>query len=54
MGATMMLDHLGMAEQAGRIRAALAGAIREKDTLTPDLGGSGTTDSFTEALIRRL
>jgi len=54
MGATMMLDHLGMAEPAGRIRTALSGAIREKDTLTPDLGGSGTTDSFTEALIRRL
>ncbi|HEU0016088.1 MAG TPA: isocitrate/isopropylmalate family dehydrogenase [Longimicrobium sp.] len=54
MAAIMMLEHLGMAEQAGRIRRALEAAVREGDTLTPDLGGSGTTDTFTEALIRRL
>ena len=54
MGATLMLDHLGMREPSRRIVAALEGAIRENDTLTPDLGGTGTTDSFTEALIRRL
>ena len=54
MGATLMLDHLGMREPSRRIIAALEGAIRENDTLTPDLGGTGTTDSFTEALIRRL
>jgi isocitrate dehydrogenase (NAD+) len=54
MGATLMLDHLGMREPSRRIVAALEGAIRENDTLTPDLGGSGTTESFTEALIRRL
>ncbi|HEX8209544.1 MAG TPA: isocitrate/isopropylmalate family dehydrogenase [Longimicrobium sp.] len=54
MGATLMLDHLGMREPSRRIIAALEGAIRENDTLTPDLGGTGTTDSFTDALIRRL
>jgi isocitrate dehydrogenase (NAD+) len=54
MGATLMLDHLGMREPSRRIVAALEGAIRENDTLTPDLGGTGTTESFTEALIRRL
>ena len=54
MGATLMLDHLGMREPSRRIVAALEGAIRDNDTLTPDLGGSGTTESFTEALIRRL
>jgi isocitrate dehydrogenase (NAD+) len=54
MGATLMLDHLGMREPSRRIVAALEGAIRENDTLTPDLGGTGTTDSFADALIRRL
>ncbi len=54
MGATLMLDHLGMRDPSRRIVAALEGAIRENDTLTPDLGGTGTTDSFAEALIRRL
>jgi isocitrate dehydrogenase (NAD+) len=54
MAATMMLDHLGMRTEASRIRAALEGAVREKDNLTPDLDGTGTTDSFADALIRRL
>ncbi|HYW08264.1 MAG TPA: isocitrate/isopropylmalate family dehydrogenase [Longimicrobium sp.] len=54
LGAVMMLDHLAMHEPAGRIRSALEAAVREGDTLTPDLGGTGTTDTFTDALIRRL
>ena len=54
LGAVMMLEHLGMQEQAGRIRTALETTVREGDTLTPDLGGTGTTDTFTDALIRRL
>ncbi|HET6229866.1 MAG TPA: isocitrate/isopropylmalate family dehydrogenase [Longimicrobiaceae bacterium] len=54
MAGVMMLQHMGMAEQAGRIQTALEAAIREGDSLTPDLGGTGTTDSFTEALLRRL
>jgi isocitrate dehydrogenase (NAD+) len=45
----MMLEHLGMQEEANRIRDALEATIREGDSLTPDLGGTGTTDSFTDA-----
>jgi isocitrate dehydrogenase (NAD+) len=54
LGGEMMLRHLGMAEPADRIHQALAAVIRERDSLTPDLGGEGTTDTFTEALVRRL
>ncbi|HEX5727222.1 MAG TPA: isocitrate/isopropylmalate family dehydrogenase, partial [Longimicrobiaceae bacterium] len=54
MAAVMMLQHLGMAEPAARIREALEAAVREQDTLTPDLGGTAGTDQFTDALIRRL
>jgi len=54
LAAAMMLDHLGMRQQAARIRGALDGAVRENDNLTPDLDGSGSTDSFADALIRRL
>jgi isocitrate dehydrogenase (NAD+) len=54
LAAVAMLDHLGEDDRAKRVRAALEGAVREGDSLTPDLGGSGTTDSFTEAVIRRL
>jgi isocitrate dehydrogenase (NAD+) len=54
LAATMMLDHLGMRDEAARIRNALDSAVRENDNLTPDLGGSGTTDTFADALIKRL
>jgi isocitrate dehydrogenase (NAD+) len=54
LGAAMMLEHLEMRDEAKRIRDALDGTIREKDSLTPDLGGDAGTDRFTDALIRRL
>ena len=54
LAAAMMLDHLGMSAEAGRIRDALERTIREGDQLTPDLGGSGSTDTLTEAIISRL
>ncbi len=50
----MMLQHLGMHEEAGRIRTALETTIREGDSLTPDLGGSASTTDFTSALLARL
>ncbi|HEX5870791.1 MAG TPA: isocitrate/isopropylmalate family dehydrogenase, partial [Longimicrobium sp.] len=54
MAAVLMLEHLEMRDEAGRIKRALESAVRENDTLTPDLGGTGTTDTFADALIRRL
>jgi isocitrate dehydrogenase (NAD+) len=54
LAAVMMLRHLGMQDQAGRIATALETTIREGDDTTPDLGGTGTTDSFADAIIRRL
>jgi isocitrate dehydrogenase (NAD+) len=54
LAGVMMLRHLGMHGEADRIQTALEETIRAADLLTPDLGGSGTTDSFTDAIIRRL
>jgi isocitrate dehydrogenase (NAD+) len=54
LAAVMMLRHLGMHDQAARIQAALETTIREGDDTTPDLGGTGTTDTFADAIIRRL
>ncbi len=54
MAAVMMLAHMGMNETGRRITAALEATIREQDTLTPDLGGTGTTSTFADAVIRRL
>jgi tartrate dehydrogenase/decarboxylase/D-malate dehydrogenase len=54
LAAVMMLRHLGMHDQAARIQTALETTIREGDDTTPDLGGTGTTDTFADAIIRRL
>lgn len=54
LAACMMLDHMGDKPRADRIREALTSAIRRKDGITPDLGGSGTTDSFAAAIIAHL
>ena len=43
--AAMMLDHLGLAKEAGRINHAVLEAVRQKKT-TQDIGGSlGTRES---------
>jgi isocitrate dehydrogenase (NAD+) len=54
LGAGQMLDHLGLVEQAGRLRRAIVATLEAKDALTPDLGGTGTTASFAQAIARRL
>jgi isocitrate dehydrogenase (NAD+) len=54
LGAAQMLDHLGQPEQATRLRAAIVATLEAKDSLTPDLGGSGNTMSFAKAIATRL
>ncbi len=54
LAACMMLDHIGQPEVAARVRDALGTTLRERTSLTPDLGGSATTDAFTDALIGNL
>ena len=54
LAACMLLDHIGDGERASRVRSALETTIREGRTLTHDLGGSATTDQFTDAVIARL
>jgi len=49
-----MLSHLGMQEQAERLHQAITATIADGDRTTPDLGGSGNTDSFAEAIISRI
>ena len=54
LAACMMLDWLGDRERADRIRGALEAVIRDGKTVTRDLGGSASTDQFTDAVIARL
>lgn len=54
LGAAQMLDHLGMAEKATKLRAAIVATLEAKDSLTPDLGGEGNTMSFAKAIASRV
>src|SRR5437868_10792016 len=54
LASCMLLDHIGDADRAKRIRRALETTIRDGTTMTRDLGGSATTDQFTDAIIARL
>lgn len=54
LAAAMMLDHLGLLEAAGRLRAGITGVLEARDRLTRDLGGSASTSEFTDALVERL
>jgi isocitrate dehydrogenase (NAD+) len=54
LAACQMLDHLDMSDTAQKIRAAIRITLAAKDRVTPDLGGSGSTDSFADALVERV
>jgi isocitrate dehydrogenase (NAD+) len=54
LAACMMLEYLCDGERAQRIRSALEETIREGKTVTRDLGGTASTDQFTDAIIARL
>lgn len=52
--ACLMLEHVGDAARAQRIRAAAEALIREQKTVTRDLGGTATTSQFADAVIARM
>ncbi|MEP6730787.1 MAG: isocitrate/isopropylmalate family dehydrogenase [bacterium] len=54
LAACMMLEYMNDGERAIRIRNALESTIREGKTVTGDLGGTASTDQFTDAIIARL
>src|SRR6478609_1271866 len=54
LAACMLLEHIGDKERAQRVRSALETTIREGKTVTRDLGGTASTDEFTDAIIAKL
>lgn len=54
LAACQLLDHVGQGERANRIRAAIEATLREQKTVTRDVGGTATTDQYTDAVIARL
>ena len=53
LAAAQMLDHLNLCEQATKLREAIIATLEAKDSLTPDLGGTGNTMSFAKAIAKR-
>jgi len=54
LASCMLLDHIGDTDRAKRIRTALEQTIREGKTVTRDLGGTASTEQFTDAIIAKL
>ena len=54
LGAAQMLDHIGQPDNAERLRKAIVATLEAKDSLTPDLGGEGSTMSFAKAIASRV
>ena len=54
LAACQLLEHAGEPERAARIKGAIEATLREKKTVTRDVGGSATTDQYTDAVIARL
>jgi isocitrate dehydrogenase (NAD+) len=54
LSGAMLLDHLGESAAAERLRRAIEAVLAAGRDLTPDLGGSATTEQFTSAVCREL
>ncbi|MEJ6476416.1 isocitrate dehydrogenase [Pseudoalteromonas piscicida] len=54
LASIQMLEYLGEADKAEKIRSAVADVIKSGDRTTRDLGGSHGTTDFTQAVIERL
>jgi isocitrate dehydrogenase (NAD+) len=52
--AVMMLDHIGEHQAARRVEGALLAVYREGRVRPADLGGSATTEEFTDAVCRAI
>ncbi|MFN0098785.1 MAG: isocitrate/isopropylmalate dehydrogenase family protein [Gemmatimonadaceae bacterium] len=49
-----LLDHMGEQAIANRVRTAIESTLRERKTVTGDVGGKATTEEYTNAVIARL
>jgi isocitrate dehydrogenase (NAD+) len=54
LSAVLMLEHLGEADAAARVRKAIGGVLASGTVRTRDLGGSSTTTEFTAAVCKAI
>ena len=54
LAAGLMLEHVGKADLAKRLRSAIDKTLRDDGVRTADLGGKTSTRDFAQAIVRRL
>ncbi|MFO0851099.1 MAG: 3-isopropylmalate dehydrogenase [Gemmataceae bacterium] len=54
LSAGLMLDHLGLADAAKAVRAAVGAVLAAGKVRTPDLGGTATTADMGEAVLQEI
>jgi isocitrate dehydrogenase (NAD+) len=54
LSGVMLLTHLGENEAAGRLQSSIEAVYREGRSLTGDVGGTASTEEFTDAVLRHL
>ena len=54
LAAVLMLEHIDQRDVAARVRNALEEVLRSRKIQTPDLGGTATTDQFTDAVVKAI
>jgi isocitrate dehydrogenase (NAD+) len=54
LSGTMLLDHVGETDAAERVRRGVASTLSRQSSLTPDLGGVGSTAELTHSICRAI
>jgi isocitrate dehydrogenase (NAD+) len=54
LAACQMLDHMGETALAARVKDAIEKTLRDGKTVTGDVGGTASTDQYTDAVIANL
>jgi tartrate dehydrogenase/decarboxylase/D-malate dehydrogenase len=54
LSAKLLLDHLGQPKAGAALHAAVAKVLKDRKTLTPDLGGKATTTEMGDAVLAAL
>ena len=54
LSSVMMLIHLGEKDAAHKLQSAIEFVYREGKHLTGDVGGTASTEEFTEAVVKAL
>jgi isocitrate dehydrogenase (NAD+) len=54
LAACQLLDHVGDTARAERMKRAVEMTLRERKVVTADVGGTATTEQYTDAVIAKL